>query len=188
MKKQLKILGFIMLFALLITQVYGQRNKKKNECEFEYQKTDAFTGEFSQMIKVRNHNMYNVMAFWQLQFNKIGNNYDITIITSLNYLEPVQKGDSIIFRLVSDVDSTNSYLTLYACEASNPVRFAVGNGTQAVEYGEYKIKCIVTEEILKQFINSTAKAIRIAIKQNVDKEVYDNKAIEIKKAAECIMK
>ncbi|MCL2131673.1 MAG: hypothetical protein FWH36_04355 [Lentimicrobiaceae bacterium] len=187
MSNRIKFLGLGMLFMLIATQAYSQKRKKNDGCKFEYQKNDAFTGEYSQRINVRHHNVWNVMEFWQFNFNKVGNDYDITLITTLGYTVPVQEGDSIIIRVVSDVDGTSHFLTLYASENSDPIRAAVGSTAQAVEYGQYTIKCNVTEEQLKLLVNSTAKVIRIAVKQNTDKEISDGEAKEIKKAANCIM-
>lgn len=179
-----KITGFLVLVALFVcmsTQVYGQK------CKYEFKKVDDFTGEQSQRIKIRHHNMFNVMEFWQFHFNKIGKEYDITLITTLSYIVPVQVGDSIIIRIELDADGSGQFLTLYASEASSPRRAAIGNEVQAVEYGEYTFKCKVTEEQLKLLANSTAKIIRIPLRQNTDKKISEKEAAEIKKAASCIM-
>jgi len=181
MKNTIKILGLGMLFMCIAMQAYSQK------CKFEYKKIDKFTGEYTQRIKVRNHNPFNVMAFWQFYFDKMGNNYEITLITTLTGQLPIQQGDSIIIKTVSDVDGTSHFLTLYASQYSSPTRVAVGNSNQAFEYGEYTIKCAVTEEQLKLLASSTAEVIRIAINQNTDKEISAAKAKEIKKAADCIM-
>ena len=187
MRNTIKIFGLVVLFLFIATQAYCQKDKKNDGCKFEYQKKDAFTGEYSQRIKVRHHNPFNVMAFWQFHFDKIGNNYELTLITTLNFIASVHVGDSIIIRTISDVDGTTHFVTLYASEASRPIRAAVGGSGQAFEYGEYTIECNITEEQLKLLANSTAEVIRITIEQNTDKKISKGKAKKIKKAANCIM-
>ncbi|MDR1458695.1 MAG: hypothetical protein LBI60_00545 [Bacteroidales bacterium] len=181
MKTISRFLGIFIVTMLIGTLAYGQK------CKYDIDKKDPFTGQTTKSIQVRHHNAFNVFEYWELNFNKVDNDYNITLTIIVMDFKPVVKGDPVMISIVNPKTSSDGIMTLYAENDVVPTRHLVGSSAAASEVGQYITKYPVTKEELELLANGTPGVIRITLTTTYDREISSDEAKKIQKAINCLL-
>lgn len=182
MRILLRVIVFIAIGALFVSQSYGQK-----KCKFEYEESDPFTGKISKGTSTSIFPIsISTREFWHIGIERV--NDDFNIVNNIHLAGEIsvdlEQGDSLMF-----ATKDGDVITCFATKKISPTTIIDKVMNESIITSGYISRYQISREQLEILADSEITNIRINIAEQVyQQEIKSKHSKDFLNDANCILK